>query len=174
MNFDFFQNVYDPRLFKTGLILFITILAIIIFNNLIAIFFRSFRKRESLAIYEHRLRTLKGTTQSIVSLIIFLTSLLFILKNYGIDITPLLTGAGLFGLAVSFGAQTFIKDLIAGFFIILEDQYNIGDEVEINNHKGRVFRINLRTTILKDKNENLIYFPNSEINKVLVFKNKTT
>lgn len=165
-------NEPNPIIFKTLLILFITILLLIVSNKLIAIFFRSFRRQESLALYEQRLRTLKGTTQSVVSLIIFITSLLIILKNYGIDITPLLTGAGLLGLTVSFGAQTFIKDLIAGFFIILEDQYNIGDEVEINNHKGRVFKINLRTTILKDKDENKIYFPNSEINKVVVLTQK--
>lgn len=162
----------DPRIFRTIMIVFIAILATVISNKIISIFFRGFKRQSRLASYEQRLNTLKGISQSVVSLVIFLFSLLLVLKEYGLDITPLLTGAGLFGLAISFGAQTFIKDLIAGFFIIIEDQYNIGDDVEINNTKGRVFRINLRTTILKDAKENTIYFPNSEITKVVVYPSK--
>lgn len=162
----------DPRLFKSLIVVVTSAVITLLLNKIIAIFFRGVRRQSRLASYEQRLNTLKGISQSIISLIIFLIAILIILKDFGMDITPLLTGAGLFGLAVSFGAQTFIKDLIAGFFIIIESQYNIGDQVEINNHKGRVFKINLRTTILEDDKRNLIYFPNSEISKVLVAEKK--
>jgi small conductance mechanosensitive channel len=88
------------------------------------------------------------------------------------NITPLITGAGILGLAFSFGAQTLVKDLIAGFFIILENQYNVGDQVKLNTEEGVVDKITLRATVLKDKKGNLIYIPNSEIKKVVVIKKK--
>jgi len=96
-------------------------------------------------------------------------TLLLCLRSLGFDITPILTGAGILGLAISFGAQTIVKDVLSGFFIIIENQYNVGNQVKINDISGEVFKINLRTTVLKDKKENMIYIPNSEIKTVLVY-----
>lgn len=164
------EIISDPRILQISIISLATIIALILSNRLIEIFFAGFKKRSRLASYEKRIDTLAGATKSTTSLIIFLTAALMILKEFGMDITPLLTGAGLFGLAISFGAQTFIRDLIAGFFIIVENQYNIGDTVLINDHQGRVFKINLRTTLLQDNNDNMVYFQNSEIKKVVIYK----
>ena len=91
------------------------------------------------------------------------------LKRIGLDITPILTGAGLLGLAVSFGSQTLVRDLISGFFIIVENQFNVGDKVKIANIEGKVIAINLRTTVLENKHQR-IYIPNSEIKNVVVNK----
>ena len=73
-----------------------------------------------------------------------------VLRELDVDITPVLTGAGIIGLAVGFGAQTLVKDIISGLFLIAEDQVRIGDVVEINGIGGAVEEINLRTIVLRD------------------------
>ena len=72
------------------------------------------------------------------------------LRELDVDITPVLTGAGIIGLAVGFGAQTLVKDIISGLFLIAEDQVRMGDVVEINGVGGAVEEINLRTIVLRD------------------------
>lgn len=111
-------------------------------------------------------KTLKSLLQNIADITIVIITLLMILSSWGIDITPILTGAGILGLAVSFGSQSLVKDLIAGFFILWEDQFNVGDTVEITNFKGEVEKITLRTTILKDAEGKKIFIPNSQIKAV--------
>lgn len=93
-----------------------------------------------------------------------------ILKEFNFDTMPILTGAGLAGIAISFGAQSIIKDFISGFFIILENQYNVGDEIKVGDFQGRVAKITFRTTILKDKKENTIHILNSEVRNVTIIK----
>ena len=73
-----------------------------------------------------------------------------VLRELDVDITPVLTGAGIIGLAVGFGAQTLVKDIISGLFLIAEDQVRIGDVAEINGIGGAVEEINLRTIVLRD------------------------
>ena len=92
------------------------------------------------------------------------------LTSLGFNITPLLTGAGILGLAISFGAQTLVKDLISGFFILFENQFNVGDTIKIDTFEGIVYKITFRTTILKNKDNNFIYIPNSNTQKVIVKK----
>ena len=81
-----------------------------------------------------------------------------------LDITPVLTGAGIAGLAVGFGAQTLVRDIISGFFLILEDQIRVGDAASINGTAGIVEAINLRTVILRDAEGTVHVFPNGAIN----------
>jgi small conductance mechanosensitive channel len=142
----------------------------IFIDHSINLFFSKLENQTPLASYQQRLATLKSLLKSLVAVIIFGVSFLIIIYEIGFNITPFLTGAGILGLAVSFGAQTLIKDLIAGFFIILENQYNVGDTVKIGESEGKVYRITLRTTVLKDRDKNLIHIPNSEIKRVVVFK----
>ncbi len=114
------------------------------------------------------------------STLLYLTFFIFIvtiLQELGINLTAILASAGVVGLAVSFGAQTMIKDVIAGIFIIIEDQCTIGDEVEIVNNigkpdiKGKVSEMNLRTTVIT--NENGIYtVPNGSIGYISNFSRK--
>jgi small conductance mechanosensitive channel len=88
---------------------------------------------------------------------------LMILREIGIDITPVLTGAGIVGLAVGFGAQTLVRDFISGFFLILEDQIRVGDVAAINGQGGLVEEVNLRTVVLRDETGAVHVVPNGEI-----------
>jgi len=117
-----------------------------------------------------RIRTVRSLLKSIIDVVLLLVAVLIILSNLGIDIIPILTGAGILGLAFSFGAQSLVKDLIAGFFIIIENQFNIGDKIHIGKLEGEVSKMTLRITVLRDKNGNLIYIPNSQITTVVKIK----
>ena len=79
------------------------------------------------------------------------------------DITPVLTGAGIVGLAVGFGAQTLVRDIISGFFMILEDQVRVGDVAVVNGQGGLVEEVNLRTIVLRDETGTVHVFPNGEV-----------
>ena len=87
-----------------------------------------------------------------------------VLNEFDINIAPVLTGAGIAGLAVGFGAQTLVRDVISGFFMILEDQVRVGDSAAINGIGGLVEQINLRTIVLRDEEGTLHVFPNGSIN----------
>jgi small conductance mechanosensitive channel len=91
---------------------------------------------------------------------------MMVLKEFGIEIGPLLAAAGIVGLAVGFGAQSLVKDVISGFFILLEDQIRVGDVVQIAGKGGLVEKINLKTTILRDLAGNVHYVPNGHIDVV--------
>ena len=93
------------------------------------------------------------------------------LRELDVDITPVLTGAGIIGLAIGFGAQTLVKDIISGLFLIAEDQVRIGDVVEINGIGGAVEEINLRTIVLRDLEGVVHTIANGEI-RTLANKSK--
>jgi moderate conductance mechanosensitive channel len=88
---------------------------------------------------------------------------LMVLRELGVDITPALTGAGIAGLAIGFGAQTLVRDVISGFFVILEDQVRVGDSAIVNGQGGLVEEVNLRTIVLRDEQGTVHVFPNGEI-----------
>jgi small conductance mechanosensitive channel len=90
-------------------------------------------------------------------------AILMLLRELAIDILPILTGAGIAGLAIGFGAQNLVRDVISGFFLILEDQVRIGDFARINGVAGTVEQINLRTIILRDGDGAVQVFPNGTI-----------
>ena len=91
-----------------------------------------------------------------------------ILSQWGVNIAPLLAGAGILGLAVGFGTQTLVKDIVTGFFILLEGNYNIGTEIEIAGVKGEVKKINLRTTVLEADKGIIHIIPNSKITDIAI------
>ena len=99
-----------------------------------------------------------------VSLIII--AFLMILQETGLEIGPILAGAGIVGLAVGFGAQYLIRDIITGLFIILENQYRIGDVIKIEEAEGTVEYITLRMTTLRDLNGTVHHIPHGEIKRV--------
>jgi small conductance mechanosensitive channel len=86
-----------------------------------------------------------------------------ILRELGFDIGPIIAGAGIVGLAIGFGAQHLVKDVISGFFILLENQYRVGDTVELNGKSGLVESVNLRTTVLRDQEGRVHIVPNGSI-----------
>lgn len=97
---------------------------------------------------------------------------LMILKEFGLDIGPILASAGVLGLAVGFGAQNLVRDIITGFFMILENQVRVGDVVQINGTGGLVEKINLRTIIIRDVTGTVHVFPNGTINTVANMTNQ--
>ena len=118
---------------------------------------------------EQRTLTLASIFRNAINLTIVLISILMIMSQWGIDIAPVLAGAGILGLAVGFGAQTLVKDVVNGFFVLLENTYNVGDEIKIGGHTGKVIRMNLRTTVLIDNDGNFYTIPNSTIGSIQKF-----
>ena len=114
-----------------------------------------------------RARTLGGLVQNVLTTMVVVVSSLMILREVGLDITPLLTGAGILGLAVGFGAQTLVKDIISGFFMILENEVRIGDVVQIDTHAGMVEHMNLRTIVLRDSDGTVHIIPNGTVAAVM-------
>jgi small conductance mechanosensitive channel len=110
-----------------------------------------------------RAETVAGTARRFISGLIWSAAALMALRELGVDITPILTGAGIIGLAVGFGAQTLVKDMISGLFMIAEDQVRIGDVVQINGIGGAVEAINLRTIVLRDVEGMVHIIANGEI-----------
>ena len=96
-------------------------------------------------------------------MIVGFVSILMLLRELSIDVLPILTGAGIAGLAIGFGAQNLVRDVISGFFLILEDQVRIGDLARINGVAGIVEQINLRTIVLRDGEGAVQVFPNGTI-----------
>ena len=114
---------------------------------------------------EKRTKTLEGVLGSALSVIIWLVAGLMIVSEFGINIGPLLAIAGVAGIAFGFGGQYLIRDLISGLFVILEDQYRVGDVACIADTCGLVEDINLRRTILRDLDGVVHHIPNGEIAK---------
>lgn len=102
--------------------------------------------------------------------IVWATAVSEIVRRFGIDPAPLLAGAGLVGFAVAFGAQSLIKDFVSGIFIILENQYRVGDTATLNNATGTIEKITIRTTVLRDEEGAVHYIPNGTITHAI---NKT-
>ncbi len=110
-----------------------------------------------------RVQTLGALVENVASTLIVAIALLMILRELRVDIMPMLTGAGIAGVALGFGAQWLVRDLIAGFFLILEDQVRMGESVVINGQGGVVEGINLRTLVLRDVEGAVHVFPNGAI-----------
>ena len=88
--------------------------------------------------WEQRTRTLSGTLVSVVGVVVWATALVTVLGQLGFNLGPLLAGAGVVGLAVGFGAQQLVRDVISGFFVLVEDQYGVGDTVTLGGVTGTV------------------------------------
>ena len=110
-----------------------------------------------------RARTLGRLVKNALTALVLGVATLTILRELNVDIMPLLTGAGIVGLAVGFGAQTLVKDLISGVFLILDDNVRVGDVARINGTGGLVEAINLRTIVLRDHEGTVHVFPNGGI-----------
>lgn len=116
-----------------------------------------------------QLRTLSGVIYSVGVFVIIFIALMQVLPLIGINMGPLLASAGIAGLAIGFGAQALVHDVINGFFILLENQYDIGDTVKIAGVQGSVESMTLRRTVLRDADGSLHTVPNSQITVVSNF-----
>ncbi len=115
-----------------------------------------------------RAATVRSVTESTLRVILFVLFVLYALSELGAPIGTFLAGLGILGLAVSFGAQSLVKDLISGFFILAEDQFGVGDVVRIGELSGDVEAITLRVTTLRDLDGRVHIIPNGQIDKVTV------
>jgi small conductance mechanosensitive channel len=110
-----------------------------------------------------QVRTVASVITSVGVFVIFFVAALEVLSLVGLNLGPMLASAGIAGLAIGFGAQTLVHDFINGFFILLENQYDIGDTVRIAGVKGTVERMSLRNTVLRDEDGTVHIVPNSAI-----------
>jgi small-conductance mechanosensitive channel len=118
-----------------------------------------------------RAQTISLLLQKALAVAVLVIAGLMILRELDMDITPVLAGAGIVGVAVGFGAQTLVRDVISGFFLIIEDRVRVGDIAVVNGQSGFVEAINLRTIVLRDLEGTVHVFPNGEI-KTLANKTK--
>ena len=168
--FSFIGNFFEtlstwvlPSVFKIFLIIVIAFFVRHFVNLATANFIRRSRRIQ-------RGETLRQVVDSTTRAVIIIIAGMMILHELGLNITPIIASAGIVGLAVSFGAQSLMKDVINGFFILIEDQFGIGDNVKIGDHSGTVEKMNLRITTLKDLSGNIHIIPNSQINQVVVLR----
>jgi len=113
-----------------------------------------------------REKTLVEVFTSTINFVIWAIAILTILPEFGINIGPLLASAGILGLAIGMGSRSLISDYISGLFILIEDQYRVGEEVEIAGVRGKVKSLSLRRTILKNQEGTIFYIPNGQVTKV--------
>lgn len=112
-------------------------------------------QKRAQTLYELLINTLRI---SIIFVVFFM-----VLDELSVNVSPLLTGAGIIGVAIGFGSQTLVKDYISGIFILIEDQFRKGDRVKIKEVEGQVEDFNLRRTVIRGDNDTLFYIPNSQI-----------
>jgi small conductance mechanosensitive channel len=115
---------------------------------------------------EQQTRTLAGILYSTGSKVVWAVALLTSLNEFHINILPAVTLAGLASLAIGFGAQSLVRDVISGFYIVLEDQYVVGDTIQFGDYTGRVEHLTLRRTVIRDARGALVTVANGEIRTV--------
>ena len=115
---------------------------------------------------EQQTRTMAGVLYSVGFGIVIIVGLLAALPEFGFNVTPVAAAAGLASLAIGFGGQYLVKDLINGFFIIFEDQYGVGDVIRANNETGRVEHVTLRRTVMRNDRGAVISIPNGVIGSI--------
>ena len=115
---------------------------------------------------EQRVSTVAKVLGGMVRAVVWIVVLLVVLGEVGVDLAPLLAGAGIAGIAIGFGAQSLVKDFLSGFFILLEDQYGVGDVINLGDATGTVEDISLRVTRLRATDGTVWFVPNGEIKRV--------
>lgn len=178
----YFKNLYDKFLAKITneelwdaiFVASIKIILIIIVSYIIVrigkIFIKKvflIRLKSPLNHSERRQKTIARLLQSVISYVVYFSAIMAILPVMNIDAAGLLAGAGIAGLAIGFGAQSLVKDIITGFFIIFEDQFGVGDYILLNGAEGTVIEIGLRTTKIKGNTGEQFIIPNGSITDVV-------
>lgn len=154
------------KLFESLIVLIIAALAIKFGKIMITKFFSN-QKKLKYTIDDKRADTLSTLLSSILKYTVYLLAVLTIINSiFDVKITTILTAAGIGGIAIGFGAQSLVKDVITGFFILLEDQFAVGDSVTIDGMTGTVEEIEMRITKIRHFNGDLFIIPNGQIIKV--------
>jgi small-conductance mechanosensitive channel len=113
-----------------------------------------------------RAQTIGQVLRSVATAIVFAVAALLVLGEIGINLGPLLAGAGIAGVAIGFGAQSLVKDFLSGMFMLLEDQYGVGDVIDVGEAIGTVEAVTLRSTRLRDTEGTVWHVPNGQIMRV--------
>lgn len=111
----------------------------------------------------HRTKTLGSVLRSVIDIVLILTAVFMILRALDINVAPAIASAGIGGIAIGFGAQSLIKDVISGIFLLFEDQFGVGDFITVGDISGTVTNISLRVTTLQDAGGKIWYIRNGEI-----------
>lgn len=151
---------------KSVLILIVSWIVVTVGKRIIANVF-ALRMRTPLHYSERRQKTILKLLQNILSYLVYFSAIVGILSAVNIEVAGLLAGAGIASVAVAFGAQSLVKDVISGFFIVFEDQFGVGDYIKLNTTEGTVFEIGLRTTKIKGPNGEQHIIPNGSIGTVI-------
>lgn len=169
---DFFVGLHWDVFIKTGLRVTLILVFSWIAMKLLQNFLKRFENRlikkseeegEPPSESEKRIETIIRLVKQAVFSVVWLIASLVILKEFRVEIGPIIAGAGILGLAVGFGAQNLVRDIISGFFIILENQIRVGDVAIVNGTGGLVEKINFRTIVLRDLSGVLHIFPNGTV-----------
>ncbi|MDP1719387.1 MAG: mechanosensitive ion channel [Candidatus Nanopelagicaceae bacterium] len=115
---------------------------------------------------KERARTTGTVLTSTLNAVIWVIALGMVLGEFGLNLGPLIASAGVIGIAFGLGAQTIVRDVLAGLFMLIEDQYGVGDRIDVLEISGRVERVGLRITTVRDEAGTLWYLRNGEILKV--------
>lgn len=170
MDFNGYLEIAGNWAMHTGLrlllILLLTVIAIKLVQVLSTRTSRLMTKRKMDIESKKRADTLGSVIQNLLNVLVFCVASISILGQLGVEIGPILAAVGVVGLAVGFGAQSLVKDMINGFFILMEDQIRVGDVVQVAGKGGLVEKVNLKMTILRDLDGNVHFIPNGEINVV--------
>jgi small-conductance mechanosensitive channel len=120
----------------------------------------------TLARQKERARTTGMVLSSTLNAIIWVLAIAMVLGEFGFNLGPIIASAGVIGVALGLGAQTLVRDILSGIFMLIEDQYGVGDKVDVLEVKGTVEKVGLRITTVRDENGTLWYLRNGEILKV--------
>lgn len=168
------MNIFSPdfllfagnKALRICIILVVTALVLRFFRVVVSRLFVTSPGGRTFYFDERRARTLSILLQSIMRYGIYFIAIILILQEFSIDTTSIVAGAGILGLAIGVGAQSLIKDLITGFFVILEDQYAVGDYIASGDMTGTVEEIGFRVTKLRDANGVLHIIPHGLITRI--------
>lgn len=169
-DFNQFLSSIGSWVVDTGLKIFLVLILSLIVIKVIGVFSKRLTalltRRQTDEEYRKRADTLASVIRHLLTVVVSIVSVMTILGQLGVEIAPILAAAGIVGIAIGFGAQSLVRDVINGFFILLEDQIRVGDVVEINGRGGLVERVNLKMTTLRDLSGNVHFIPNGTVDVV--------
>jgi small-conductance mechanosensitive channel len=171
---DWYQSLQGADYIKIGTsilkIILIIVLAWVVIRVSRFLIERFFKKQAAaksrFALDSRKANTLNAVLQNLIKYIVYFAAVLMILSELGVQTASLIAAAGVGGVAIGFGAQSLVKDIISGFFILFEDQYAVGDFIEVNDIMGTVTEIGLRTTRIMAYTGEEHIIPNGEITRV--------
>lgn len=161
--------IFDQQLIERLLFTF----GVVIVFEFIRIFGEGIINTARGKINNNRAKTVGSLLKNALKFVLWIVAGSMILSRWGVDIAPIIAGAGIVGIAVGFGAQSLVRDVITGIFVIAEDYINVGDDVEVAGKRGIVKSVKLRTVVLRDEAGGQTHIiPNSAIGIITKFAKK--